>query len=130
VTTWLDESIDPSSPPFQKLASLNENSTPEDLGDDYRLRLPVTKIAENPYRTRVWIKQETAFAKDLIIHCKDNPMSRISLLHYKRVAGKKVYRDGWSAMFDGDSILEQRHPTRTMTSTAFFSLGLSYRRLS
>jgi hypothetical protein len=49
VRVWLDIEIDPECPVFARLARLDENSSPDELGNDSNFWEPVTRISENPY---------------------------------------------------------------------------------
>ncbi|KAH9215469.1 hypothetical protein DL95DRAFT_388612, partial [Leptodontidium sp. 2 PMI_412] len=41
----------------------------DDLGDNPEFWQPIKSIVEDPYWSRVWVQQEIAYAKKLLIYC-------------------------------------------------------------
>ncbi|OCL14971.1 HET-domain-containing protein, partial [Glonium stellatum] len=79
VRVWIDEEIDANSPAFRALPALNENSKPEDLGEDPDWWTPIAKIFNSSYWDRLWIQQELVFARDIVVHCHGGTMPGLSL---------------------------------------------------
>jgi hypothetical protein len=68
VRIWLDYTLDEQS--FLRLHSITRETSAADLGDDPDVWKPVAGIGELPYWKRVWIQQELAFAKEIVLHCR------------------------------------------------------------
>jgi hypothetical protein len=92
VRIWLDLEIDPASPAFAKLASLHDQSSPDDLGDDPQFWAPVWDIRKNRYWKRLWVQQEIARSRNLVIHCRRDPISSYFLARVAVLTRKKNYK--------------------------------------
>ena len=70
VHIWLSTSMDEHPHVLQRLANLNKQSTTDDLGNHVSFWRPLDAINNDKYWSRVWIQQEVAFARKLLIHCR------------------------------------------------------------
>lgn len=93
VRAWLNLEIDPGCPAFVRFAQFDENTSPEELGNDREFWDPVASVSENPYWNRVWMQQEVTHAQNFVIHCRRNILSTSSFLHYERLMHTTSFRN-------------------------------------
>lgn len=128
VRAWLNLEIDPRCLAFVRFARFDENSSPEELGNDREFWEPVACVSRNPYWDRVWIQQEVTYAQNFIIHCRRKILITGSFLHYERLLHTTRFRDQsaieinynvvpslLSARFppSDDGLLPGHYPTKT-----------------
>ncbi|KAH7399724.1 heterokaryon incompatibility protein-domain-containing protein [Cadophora sp. MPI-SDFR-AT-0126] len=93
VRTWLDVEI-----PGAVLGRLGHLCTDiqsiDDLGDNPEFWQPITSIVEDPYWSRVWVQQEIAYAKKLLIYCHEVPISHAILSWFFVVLEKYIKEYG------------------------------------
>lgn len=118
VRTWLDHEIDPTNPPFAKLVLLNEHSSPADLGHDPQFWESVWDIWKNQYWKRLWVQQEIASSRNLLIHCRRNPLSSYSMARLKALATTRYWSGPnsaqWSWVLVGDVSLFPANSRETL----------------
>lgn len=85
VRVWLDVDIDSSCAAMTKLRHLNNQSTEEDLGDDFSFWEPLCAVFKDNYWMRVWIQQEISNATSLAIQCRKVLLPVLSCYHYIRI---------------------------------------------
>ena len=97
VRTWLDVEI-PGAVLGRLMHLCTDIESVDDLGDDPGFWQPIETIAENPYWSRVWIQQEIAYAKELLIHCREIPLPHSILVWFFVVLEK--YMDEYSPIME------------------------------
>jgi hypothetical protein len=101
VRTWLDVEIPDAV--LGRLMHLckgiqSVDDLVDDLGDDPGFWQPIATIVEDPYWSRVWIQQEVAYAKELLIYCREIPVSHAILCWFFVVLEK--YMDKYSPIME------------------------------
>lgn len=73
VRAWLDIEI-PGAMLGRLMHLCKDTQSIDDLGNDPGFWQPIATIVNDPYWSRVWIQQEIAYAKELLIYCREIPV--------------------------------------------------------
>ncbi|KAL2071270.1 hypothetical protein VTL71DRAFT_12505 [Oculimacula yallundae] len=67
---WIDVELSLDSDCVQRLLSLREDITLDDIGDDPEFWKPLIPLFQNPYWERLWVQQELVFAPEVEFYCR------------------------------------------------------------